>query len=105
MLFRIFFAVKCQFNGNITGKLCIVLRMRKQSVAGLLFEAEAKNIDAFYDGRERDIPAQREKHHSYDLRYKLRAVAAAKKSINCCCARVWSRLNNERPFRISAHLV
>ncbi len=35
----------------------------------------------FYDGREREIPAQRAKHHSYDLRFKLRAVAAAKKSI------------------------
>ncbi len=30
---------------------------------------------------EREIQTQREKHHSYDLRFKLRAVATAKKSI------------------------
>ncbi len=30
---------------------------------------------------EREILIQREKHHSYDLRFKLRAVATAKKSI------------------------
>ncbi len=30
---------------------------------------------------KREIPTQREKHHSYDLRCKLRAVEAAKNSI------------------------
>ncbi len=30
---------------------------------------------------KRDIPTQSEKHHAYDLRYKLRAVVAAKNSI------------------------
>ncbi len=33
-------------------------------------------IDAIYDGRE--IPTQREKHHSYVLRFKLRAVSPAR---------------------------
>ncbi len=37
------------------------------------------NVETIYDGRERDT--QNEKHHSYDLRFKLRAVAVAKKSI------------------------
>ncbi len=37
---------------------------------------------------EREILTQREKHHSYDLRFKLRAVAEAKKEHNNCCARV-----------------
>ncbi len=37
-------------------------------------------IDSIYDNREREIPTQREKHHSYDLRFKLRAVAVAKRA-------------------------
>ncbi len=56
---------------------------------------------------EKEIPpAQREKHHSYDLRFKLRAVAAAKKSVTTAAVQEFGvDMTNKRPFRISAHLV
>ncbi len=46
---------------------------------------------------ERDTDTEGE-HHSYDLRFKQRAVGAAKKSI-ITAAVVWSRHDNKRPFR------
>ena len=53
------------------------------------------------------IPTQREKHHSHDLRFKLRAVAAAKKSIITAAVQEFGvdMTNKRPPFRINAHLV
>ncbi len=49
---------------------------------------------------KRDIPTQREKDHSYDLRFKLRAVAAAKNSIITAAVQEF-----EVDITINAHLV
>ncbi len=76
--------------------------MRRGTVGG----AEVARGTCYKHGSmmaKREILTQREKHYSYDLRFKLRAVATG--IITAAVQEFEVDINNKRPIRISTHLV